>query len=41
MADCFLSEGHTVYPGDLERVPSGHPSVADAGVGDVRRPSGS
>jgi fatty-acyl-CoA synthase len=32
MADCFLSGGHTVYPGDVERVLTGHPSVADAGV---------
>ena len=35
MADCFLSKGHTVYPGDVERVLTGHPSVADAGVVQV------
>ena len=32
MADCFLVAGRPVYPGDVERVLSGHPSVADAGV---------
>jgi fatty-acyl-CoA synthase len=32
MADCFLSDGRPVYPGDVERVITSHPSVADAGV---------
>ena len=32
VADCFLSDGRPVYPGDVERVLTGHPSVADAGV---------
>jgi fatty-acyl-CoA synthase len=32
MADCFLSDGRPVYPGDVERVLSGHPAVADVGV---------
>jgi fatty-acyl-CoA synthase len=32
MADRFLSDGRPVYPGDVERVLTGHPSVADAGV---------
>jgi fatty-acyl-CoA synthase len=32
MADCFLSDGRPVYPGDVERVLSAHPAVADAGV---------
>jgi fatty-acyl-CoA synthase len=32
MADCFLSDGRPVYPGDVERVLASHPSVADAGV---------
>ena len=32
MADCFLSDGRPVYPGDVERVLTSHPSVADAGV---------
>ena len=35
MADCFLSDGRPVYPGDVERVLSAHPSVADAGVVQV------
>ena len=35
MADCFVSDGQQVYPGDVERVLSGHPSVADAGVVQV------
>jgi len=35
MADCFLSDGRPVYPGDVERVLTGHPSVADAGVVQV------
>jgi fatty-acyl-CoA synthase len=32
MADCFLSGGRPVYPGDVERVLSAHPAVADTGV---------
>jgi fatty-acyl-CoA synthase len=32
VADRFLSDGRPVYPGDVERVLTGHPSVADAGV---------
>ena len=35
VADGFVSEGRTVYPGDVERVLAGHPSVADAGVVQV------
>jgi acyl-coenzyme A synthetase/AMP-(fatty) acid ligase len=35
MADCFLSDGRPVYPGDVERVLTGHPSVADAGAVQV------
>jgi fatty-acyl-CoA synthase len=35
MADCFLSAGRPIYPGDVERVLSGHPSVADVGVVQV------
>ena len=35
MADCFLSKGHTVYPGDVERVPDRPSLVADAGVVQV------
>jgi fatty-acyl-CoA synthase len=32
VADRFLVDGRPVYPGDVERVLAGHPSVADAGV---------
>jgi len=35
VADCFTSDGRPVYPGDVERVLSGHPAVADAGVVQV------
>lgn len=35
MADCFLTAGRPVYPGDVERVLSAHPAVADAGVVQV------
>ena len=35
VADCFISGGRSVYPGDVERVLSGHPAVADAGVVQV------
>ena len=40
MADCFVSDGRQVYPGDVERVLSGHPSVADAGVVQVAAKGG-
>jgi fatty-acyl-CoA synthase len=33
--DRFLSDGRAVYPGDIERVLMGHPSIADAGVVQV------
>ena len=32
VADGFLSDRRLVYPGDIERVLIGHPSIADAGV---------
>jgi acyl-coenzyme A synthetase/AMP-(fatty) acid ligase len=32
VADRFLADGRPVYPGDVERVLTGHPSVAEAGV---------
>jgi fatty-acyl-CoA synthase len=35
VADRFLSDGQTVYPGDVERVLIEHPSIADAGVMQV------
>jgi fatty-acyl-CoA synthase len=35
MAACFVSAGRQVYPGDVERVLTGHPSVADVGVVQV------
>ena len=35
VADHFLADGRPVYPGDVERVLTGHPSVADAGVAQV------
>lgn len=35
VADRFLSNGRPVYPGDVERVLIGHPSIADAGVAQV------
>jgi fatty-acyl-CoA synthase len=35
VADRLLVNGRAVYPGDVERVLSGHPSVADAGVVQV------
>ncbi|HZB79261.1 MAG TPA: AMP-binding protein, partial [Actinomycetota bacterium] len=35
VADRFLSDGRPVYPGDVERVLVGHPSIADAGVVQV------
>jgi acyl-CoA synthetase (AMP-forming)/AMP-acid ligase II len=41
VADRFLSDGRPVYPGDVERVLSGHPAVADAGVIQVPTRAGS
>ena len=35
VADRFLVDGRPVYPGDVERVLAGHPSVAAAGVVQV------
>ena len=35
MAACFVSDGRHVYPGDVERVLTSHPSIADAGVVQV------
>jgi fatty-acyl-CoA synthase len=35
MAACFVSAGRHVYPGDVERVLSAHPAVADVGVVQV------
>ncbi len=35
VADRFVSDGRPVYPGDVERVLMGHPSIADAGVAQV------
>jgi acyl-CoA synthetase (AMP-forming)/AMP-acid ligase II len=35
VAACFVSGGRHVYPGDVERVLSAHPSVADVGVVQV------
>ncbi len=32
VADRFISDGRTVYPGDIERVLIGQPSITDAGV---------
>ena len=40
VADRFLSDGRPVYPGDVERVLTGHPSIADAGVVQVRAEGG-
>jgi fatty-acyl-CoA synthase len=37
VADRFLSEGQLVYPGDIERILIGGPSIADAGVVQVIR----
>jgi fatty-acyl-CoA synthase len=37
VADRFLSGGRPVYPGDVERVLTGHPAVADAGVLRIAR----
>jgi fatty-acyl-CoA synthase len=35
VADRFLSDGHPVYPGDVERVLIEHPLIADAGMVQV------
>jgi fatty-acyl-CoA synthase len=32
VADRFLSDGRSVYPGEVERVLMGHPSIAEVGV---------
>ena len=32
VGDRFISDGHAVYPGDVERALMDHPAVADAGV---------
>jgi acyl-CoA synthetase (AMP-forming)/AMP-acid ligase II len=32
VADRFTTDGHAVYPGEVERVLIGHPAIADAGV---------
>ncbi len=32
VADAYEVSGHTVYPGDVERVLTQHPAVVDAGV---------
>ena len=37
VADRLLVDGRPVYPGDVERVLTGHPSVEDAGVVQVER----
>ncbi len=37
LADRFLSNGRLVYPGDVERVLTGHPSVEDAAVVPIAR----
>jgi fatty-acyl-CoA synthase len=37
VADGFRSDGQLVYPGDVERVLMGHPSIADAGVVQIER----
>jgi fatty-acyl-CoA synthase len=37
VADGFRSDGRLVYPGDVERVLMGHPSIADAGVVQIER----
>lgn len=38
--DRYLSGGHAVYPGDVERVLMTHPAVADAGVVGIPTPDG-
>jgi acyl-CoA synthetase (AMP-forming)/AMP-acid ligase II len=35
VADSFVSHGHVVHPGDVERILLSHPAVADAGVAPV------
>ena len=37
-SDRYLSRGHTVYPGDVERVLMTHPAIADAGVVGIPSP---
>jgi acyl-CoA synthetase (AMP-forming)/AMP-acid ligase II len=36
VADHFISDERPVYPGDVERVLIGHPSIADAGVVQIK-----
>lgn len=38
VADSFISHGHIVHPGDVERLLLSHPAVADAGVVPVSMP---
>ena len=38
VADSFISRGHVVHPGDVERVLLSHPAVADAGIAPVSQP---
>jgi fatty-acyl-CoA synthase len=40
VADRFVSKGQLVYPGDVERVLTGHPQVADVGVVHVVQSAG-
>jgi acyl-CoA synthetase (AMP-forming)/AMP-acid ligase II len=40
IADRFISQGRPVYPGDVERVLTAHPSVAAAGVVPVNAEDG-
>lgn len=40
MKDAYFSAGEVVYPGDVERVLTQHPSVAEAGVVGVPRDGG-
>jgi acyl-CoA synthetase (AMP-forming)/AMP-acid ligase II len=35
VVDRFTTDGHAVYPGDVERVMGGHPAIAEAGVAGV------
>jgi fatty-acyl-CoA synthase len=40
VADRFLSDGRPVYPGDVERVLNGHPSIAEVGVVQINAKGG-
>ncbi len=35
VGDRFTTDGHAVYPGDVERLMAGHPAIAEAGVAGV------